>query len=153
MRDYAKPIAEALAVMPERGDFALVVASDAVVELATMKSATRAAAIKSAENLKRFEFRGGQDYLPAITRACEIASRNPDSTIVWIHEPVPVLFDSTDDLRQCWERRPSSGHLFDLQTRKGRNLITENLRGVSAVNRITRMGDTPQELRRLFTRF
>jgi hypothetical protein len=153
MRDHANPIAEALAAMPERGEFALVVASDEVVELAPMRPATRASAEKAAESLKRFEFRGGRDNLPAISRAWEIASQNPDSTIVWIHEPIPLLFGSTDDLRQRWERWPSTGRLFDLQTRKGRNLITENLRGVSAVNRLTRMGDAPQELRRLFTRF
>jgi hypothetical protein len=103
--------------------------------------------------LKRFDFRGGQDNLPAISRAWEIASQNPESVIVWIHEPVPLLFNSTDELRQRWERRPSGAHLFDLQTRRGANLITENLRGVAAVNRITRMGDAPQELGRLFSRF
>src|SRR5262245_33167946 len=152
MRDQAASIAGALAGMPERGEFALVVASDEVVELAPMRAASSANAAEAAAALKRFDFRGGQDNLPALTRAWEIASKNPDSVIVWIHEPVPMLFNSTDELRRRWERRPSSAHLFDLQTRRGANLITENLSGVAAVNRITRMGDTPQELRRLFSR-
>jgi hypothetical protein len=64
-----------------------------------------------------------------------------------------MLFGSTDELRQRWERRPSGAHLFDLQTRRGANLINDNLSGVAAVNRLTRMGDAPQELRRLFSRF
>ena len=153
MSDQVASIADALAKMPERGEFALLVASDEVIELAPMQAASSATAMRVAGALKRFDFRGGQDNLPALGRAWEIASQNPDSVIVWIHEPVAMLFGSTDDLRQRWERRPSGAHLFDLQTRRGPNLITENLRGVAAVNRITRMGDAPQELRRLFARF
>jgi hypothetical protein len=153
MRDQAASIADALAQMPERGEFAMVVASDEIVELAPMQPAAAANAAKAADALKRFDFRGGQDNLPALGRAWEIASQNPDSVIVWIHEPVPMLFGSVDFLRQRWERRPSGAHLFDLQTRRGANLITENLSGVAAVNRITRRGDAPQELSRLFSRF
>src|SRR5215831_1843415 len=153
MREQAALIADALAGMPERGEFALVVASDEVVELAPMRAASSANAAEAAAALKRFDFRGGQDNLPALTRAWEIASKNPDSVIVWIHEPVPMLFNSTDELRRRWERRPSSAHLFDLQTRRGANLITENLSGVAAINRVTRMGDASEELRRLFSRF
>jgi hypothetical protein len=153
MRDQADSIADALAKMPERGEFAMVVASDEVVELAPMRPATPENAAIAAEALKRFDFRGGQDNLPALTRAWEIASQNPDSVIVWIHEPVPMLFGSADELRQRWERRPSGAHLFDLQTRRGSNLIIENLSGLAAVNRLTRMGAAPQELRRLFSRF
>jgi hypothetical protein len=153
MLDQAASITDAMAKMPERGEFALLVASDEVVELAPMRPATPENAAKTADALKRFDFRGGQDNLPALTRAWEIASQNPDSVIVWIHEPIPLLFGSVDELRQRWERRPSGAPLFDLQTRRGANLITENLSGVAAVNTITRMGDAPQELRRLFSRF
>ncbi|HKQ78477.1 MAG TPA: VIT domain-containing protein [Blastocatellia bacterium] len=153
MRDQASSIAEALANMPERGEFAILVASDEVVELAPMQPSSSANAAKAADALKRFDFRGGQDNLAAITQAWEIAARNPESVIVWIHEPVPIFFNSTDELRQRLERRPSGAQLFDLQTRRGANLIAENLSGVAAVNRITRMGDTPQELRRLLSRF
>jgi len=153
MRDQADSIADALAKMPERGEFALLVASDEVVELAPMRPVTHANAAETAGSLKRFDFRGGQDNLPALSRAWEIASQKPDSVIVWIHEPVPMLFNSTDDLRQRWERRPSGAHLFDLQTRRGANLIVDNLSGVAAVNRIVRMGDAPGEMRRLFSRF
>ncbi|MGH9938285.1 MAG: VIT domain-containing protein, partial [Blastocatellia bacterium] len=134
MSDQAASIADALAKMPERGEFALLVASDEVVELAPMQAASSAPAMKAADALKRFDFRGGQDNLPALSRAWEIASQNPDSVIVWVHEPVAMLFGSTDDMRQRWERRPSGAHLFDLQTRKGANAITENPRGVAAVN-------------------
>jgi hypothetical protein len=153
MRDQVASIADAVAKMPERGAFAMVVASDEVVELAPMRPATPENAAKAAEALKRFDYRGGQDNLPALTRAWEIASQNPDSVIVWIHEPVPMLLGSTDELRRRWERRPSGAHLFDLQTRRGATLIIENLSGLAAVNRLTRMGDAPQELRRLFSRF
>jgi len=153
MRDQAASIADALAKMPERGEFALLVASDDVVEIAPMRPVTYANAAETAGALKRFDFRGGQDNLPALSRAWEIASQNPDSVIVWIHEPVPMMFNSADDLRQRWERRPSGAHLFDLQTRRGANLIADNLSGLAAVNRIVRMGDAPQEMRRLFSRF
>jgi hypothetical protein len=153
MRDQAASIADAMAKMPERGEFSLLVASDEVVELALTRPATQANAAEAAGALKQFDFRGGQDNLPALSRAWEIASQNPDSVIVWIHEPVPMLFSSVDELRQRWERRPSGGRLFDLQTRRGANLIAENLSGVAAVNRIMRMGDASQEMGRLFSRF
>jgi hypothetical protein len=153
MRDQAASMADALAKMPGRGEFAIVVASDEVVELAPMQSASAENAAKAAGALKEFDFRGGQNNLPALTRAWEIASQNPDSVIVWIHEPVPMLLGSVDELWRLWERRPSSARLYDLQTRRGANVITEDLSGVAAVNRITRMGDAPQELRRLFSRF
>src|SRR5688572_28240825 len=136
MRDQSASVADAIARMPERGEFAMVAASDEVVELAPMQPATAANAAKAADALKRFDFRGGQDNLPALSRAWAIASQNPDSVIVWLHEPVPMLFGSVEELRQRWERRPSGAHLFDLQTRRGANLITESLRGVAAVHRI-----------------
>ncbi len=153
MRDQAGSIADALAKMPGRGEFALLVASDEVVELAPVRAATPENAAKAAEALKRFDFVGGQDNLPALTRAWEIASQKPDSVIVWIHEPIPTIFGSVDELRHRWERRASSAPLFDLQTRRGPNLIADNLSGVAAVNSIMRMGDAPQEMRRLFSRF
>jgi Vault protein inter-alpha-trypsin domain len=151
MRNQAASIAGALAQMPERGEFAIVVASDEVVELAPIRPASPENAAKAAEALKRFDFRGGQDNLPALIRAWEM--QTADSVIVWIHEPIPLLLGSVDELRQRWERRPLGAPLIDLQTRPGANLISENLRGIAAVNRITRMGDAPQELRRLFSRF
>src|SRR5262249_26470704 len=60
MRDQAASIADALAKMPERGEFSLLVASDEVVELAPTRQATQANAAEAAGALKRFDFRGGQ---------------------------------------------------------------------------------------------
>jgi len=88
----------------------------------------------------------------ALARAWDIASQKPDSVIVWIHEPQPVALGAVGDLRQRWERRPGSPRLFDLQTRKGANQIAEDLRGITAVNSITRMGNASQEVERLLAR-
>jgi len=152
MRDFAEPIADALAGMPERGEFAVLVASDEVVELAPMRQALSENAHDAAAGLKRFDFRGGQDNVAALARAWDIASKNPDSVIVWIHEPHPLTLGAIEDLRQRWERRPAGARLFDLQTRKGANEIAEKLRGVTAINSLTRMGDASQEIERLLSR-
>jgi hypothetical protein len=150
MSDYAAPLAEALARLPERGEFAIVAASDEVIELEPMQPASAANLRDAAKQVRDFSFTGGQNNWPALARAWDLASQQPDSAIVWIHEPAPLRFDGGASLLQRWHRRPGGPRLFDVQTRKGTNSIGEEIGAVSAVKTIARLGGLGPELTRMF---
>ncbi|MGH9838301.1 MAG: VIT domain-containing protein [Blastocatellia bacterium] len=153
MNDVAEPIADALAKLPQSGEFAVLAASDEVVELEPMQPASSANLRDASSQVKQFKYAGGQDNLAALTRAWDMASEKPDGVIVWIHDPQPVQFAGADNLQQRWRRRPGGPRLVDLQTRKGVNAVGESLNGIAAVKTIVRMGDVSQELERMFARW
>ncbi len=153
MKDAAKPIADALAKLPQGGEFAVLAASDEVVELEPMQPASPANLRDASNQLRQFKYAGGQDNLAALTKAWDLASVKPGSAIVWIHDPQPIRFSGADSLQQRWRRRPGGPRLVDLQTRKGTNAVGESLNGIAAVKTIVRMGNVSQELERMFARW
>jgi hypothetical protein len=90
--------------------------------------------------LDAMEFKGGRDNVPALRRAWELASQQPDSAILWVHGPQPVELQSAESLRHGWERDSNGPLLFDLQVANGRNHIMEKLDGVSKITKAHRRG-------------
>jgi hypothetical protein len=79
---------------------------------------------------KRFpktEFTGGQDNIPALERAWDLAAENGSGAVIWIHGPQPVRLSTAEGLRQRFERRPNAVQIFDLAIERAANVVAQEL--------------------------
>jgi len=91
---------------------------------------------------------GGQDNLPALRRAWDLASEVTDGVLIWIHGPQPVLLDSVEGLRQRLERGGARTRFIDFQTQPGPSRVAERLDG-QPVSAAFRAGPVEDDLREL----
>jgi len=138
-------VAEALAELPGTIETPVIMASDEPVLLGSVTGTP-----ESRNRLAAWQARGGQDNLPALIQAWDVAAEKPDSLILWIHGPVPVVLESAEALRQRYERRPEGPRLLELQTHPGPNRILEQLDGVVAVETLPRTADLGADLKEVF---
>lgn len=81
----------------------------------------------SQQELRKLKFRGGQDNVPALERAWDLAAANGSGAVLWLHGPQPVLLSTAEGLRQRFERRPNAVKLLDLPIERAPNVITQEL--------------------------
>jgi hypothetical protein len=150
MAPYLPAVGEALTNLPAGMEFALMVANDQVRDLPRhVEPGSRETYRRAADELGRLRAVGGQDNVPALLRAWDIAAESPAGAVVWIHGPQPVLLDRGEELRQRFERRPISPVLYEIQTHAGPNRVAEKLDGILAVKFVPRLGPLNDDLRRL----
>lgn len=144
-------ISAALSRLPEGIEFSLVLASDEVSELAGKPTrGTRAHYEAAGRSLMQAGVRGGQDNLPALEKAWDLAAASTNGLIIWIHGPQPVLVSDVEAIRQRFERRRSSPRLLEVQVRPGPDRILEALDGVPALHGVPRLGALEEDLGRLY---
>lgn len=141
--------ASAIERLPAGTEVAVLLAADTVVTLLppTVFEAAKTASLR--DQLIAWRPVGGQDNVPALVEAWDLAAQKPGGVIVWIHGPQPVLLSAVDALRQAYERRPGGPILYELQTVSGPNRVLENLDGVAAVRSVARLGNVGDDLCRL----
>jgi hypothetical protein len=109
------------------------------------------AAVKKIETeIKKVGFSGGCDNIPGLLRAWDLAAGRPDSLVLWIHGPQPVLIQTPEVLLQYVERRPGKVKVVSLDTDRGPNRILEELRRVPAIQAVPRMSTPRADLESLF---
>lgn len=154
MKDYYQQIAAALSRLPPGRMVSVLAAGDGVSELTQGPSYVTPATIQNVtKRLGRLHAVGGRDNTPALLHAWNLAAGSPDSAIVWIHAPQPVLLGSVEALRQRWERRPNGPRLYSVQVSPGPNLVLERLDGLSAVESVPPWGEPRGTLETLFARW
>jgi hypothetical protein len=151
MARFVSQIAGAVRSLPEGIRLVVVVASDDPAQLYGSERWDPGKYDRIADGLSAHHFVGGQDNVPALAYAWDIATQRSDSVVVWIHGPQPVQLSSPGTLSQRWERRPGNPLLYEIQAIPGPNRITEALDGIPYVHRVPRLGTVEQDLRRLFT--
>ena len=114
----------------------VVVASDCVETL------TNGAA------LAKFRPAGGQDNLPALLQAWNLAVRKPGSAIIWIHGPQPIKLLSEAALTQVIERTPQRPLIYEMQTEFGPDRIVEQLENIRSFQPVLRGGTIAQDVER-----
>jgi hypothetical protein len=124
MSEAAPGIAKALAAMPQGIELELLIAHDAVME-----GPARLTGAAIAEQLQEFDYGGGHDNTEALARGIDKALAQPNSSVLWIHGPQPVLLSTEEALLQQLERRTTLPPLYELQLRPGVNLLGEKLEG------------------------
>lgn len=98
-------------------------------------------------------FQGGIDALPALAEARRLAEESEHTAIVWIHGPQPLLLDSTNRLRQFWERSAVNPTLYIVPAVPGPNRVAEAVGLWRNVYTVPRVGPLRDDLRRLFARW
>jgi hypothetical protein len=141
-------ISAALTNLPAQIDFALLLARDGCEELVPLRKGS--AEPQARDALCKLHNTGGQDNLPALVRAWELAAQAKTGTVVWVHGPQPVAMDSAEELRQRFERSSSPPTLLAIQTQPGPNRVLEQLDGLNTVRAMLRLGDVGDDLARLF---
>jgi len=149
MAAHLPTVAKAIRGLPASADCTVLIASDEVVTLDAATLRTAATPSAAADVLLRWKPRGGQDNLPALLSAWNLAAQKPGGTIVWVHTPQPILLESADALVQACERAANGPKLFELQTEPGPDRVIEKLDGLRAVRPVLRTGTLEEDLTRL----
>jgi hypothetical protein len=107
------------------------------------------AASEAGDWLARQPTDGGQDNLPALERARDLAPKDKPAAIIWIHGPQPVAIGSLEPLRQALERG-AGARVLDLQIANGPNRLLED-DGLPNVEVIRPAGGLAEELASLLS--
>lgn len=147
MRAHLPALATALRQLPPGIALSVLVAGDEVVLLGD----TNRTGSDVLTELAAWPATGGQDSVPALIRAQELAGREPGAAILWVHGPQPALLAPAEPLLQTWQRQGTQTPLYELQTAPGPDRVMEQLDGVAAVQSWPRLGSLETDLQRLFT--
>jgi hypothetical protein len=151
MKPYLDDVADALSALPAGVEFNLLVAQDGVLEFWDQPRKADAGLYKdAASRLLRHRLVGGHDNLAALLRGWDLAAQGKPGTVVWIHGPQPIVWDSVADLRQRFERHANPPALIEVQAFAGPNRVAEELDAVRSVRSVMRMGSLKSDLERLF---
>jgi len=154
MRSAARELAAALPGIPATMEIALIVADDRQKEFNAKPQPATPDVIKETQHrLDRTQFAGGQDNLPALEAAWDLAAAGDGGVVVWVHQPQSVLLSSENGLRQRMERTATPVRLFEIQTRNGPDRILEKLDGLDAVEHVPRPGSLRSDLDQLIARW
>lgn len=150
MSSFIGQITSALDGLGESMPVTLLAASDGVITFADPDASGRRTVTSPAEGLRLLQPLGGQDNVPALIAARELASKAEGSAILWIHAPQPILMSSPEALLQAYERKPDGPPIYELQTELGPDRVINKLNGLRAIHSIPRMGTLQDDLTRLF---
>jgi len=154
MEPFAREFSEAISGMPESLELAVMVASDQKKEFKARPQKATPAAIKEIQRqLGQAHFAGGQDNVPALEAAWDLAAAVENGAVLWLHQPQPVLLSSESGLRQRFERAARPTRLLELQTRNGPDRIIEKLDGLDAVEQVTRLGSLRSDVEKRLARW
>lgn len=142
----AGDIAGALGKLPAGIELAVFIASDTGQPLAGSTSPAVAA-----KQLRRMDFVGGQDNIDALGRAWDWAAETPDSVLLWIHGPQPVVLGNVEPLLQRNQRAPGQVRFYPLEAVAGPNEVLEALDGFAGMAPEIRGAKLQGELERLFS--
>lgn len=127
-------IVQALTNSPANLPLTVVVASDRIETLTNVTA------------LAQFRPAGGQDNLPALLHAWNLAVRKPGSAIIWIHGPQPIKLQSEAALSQVMERTSQRPPIYEVQTEFGPDRIVDQLENLRSFQPIIREGNIAQDL-------
>jgi hypothetical protein len=126
MNAVANELAQSVAHVPEAVDVRLVFAHDGVDDSHAVSAYSGADAAKE---IRDYDYIGGHDNTAALVRGLDLASAQPDSVLIWIHGPQPVLIQPPEALLQRLSRGAKFAAWYELQAIPGRNLLTETTEG------------------------
>jgi len=102
-----------------------------------------------ARQIRRIEYDGGFDNLPALLMAWDAAANSSNGVVVWVHGPQPVELSSTEPLLQRIERNDSGTDMLSFQSELGPNYILEQMDGHTHVRGVPRLGKLDEDLKQV----
>lgn len=136
MGQYLPEIVRELDQIPDTAEIALVVASDEAQGKSEIQKATAGNKALIQRELRHQNFTGGQDNLPALESAWDLADAATSGAVVWIHlvEPFPLSSDS--GICQRLERNFKPTRLYDVQLNNGPDRLVEKLDGLPSIEHV-----------------
>ena len=104
-----------------------------------------------ANTLRKTRAFGGQNNIPALEQALDLAASGNNGVILWIHGPQPELVDDITPLQQRFAQHSNTVTLYDLSTELAPNRIIEKLEHTE-VRSVLRRGTIAEDLTHWFTR-
>lgn len=151
---YQSTIAALLPELPAGIEFCALVAADQVTEISgPLQKSSRKFYQTVGNRLQSLSFTGGQDNLPALSRAMDLTAGTAESAIIWIHGPQPVLLSPIEHFTQYWDRQSTTPDFYEISTENGPDLILEKLNQAARVTTVPRFGSFQEDLSKLFTRW
>ncbi len=138
MAAFWEQISHSLTNLPPTVKQTFLVASDRVLTLTNIPQ------------LQFYRPVGGQDNLPALLEAWNLAVRTPGSVIIWIHGRQPMKVTSEAAFIQAVERIPVRPTIYEVQTAPGPDRIVERLENIRSLQPVLREGTLAQDLKKLF---
>lgn len=151
MKPFAKELSNAIGKLPENVETTLIIASDKASRGNLSFSAEVPKQIQ--RRIVRNSYAGGQDNIPALETAWDLAAAVENGVVLWIHDSDPVLLSAESGLRQRLERNVMRTRLLEFQTQNGPGRIAEKLDGFGSFQQVPRLGSIESDLERLFKRF
>jgi hypothetical protein len=141
MKAHVPDVIAALPSLDAHIEIAALWAGDEIVELMDAPQVATPATIESlARSLRQQRSAGGQDNLPALERAWDLAAASERGAVLWIHAAQPMLLSSDAPLRQRLDRSSERVQFFDLQAQAGPNRVIEALDGLGSVHMVPSRG-------------
>lgn len=145
MRPHLRALGETFAQLPPESDFAVVFAGDDVEKPWDRVRHASAQEVKAAATwLSERKATGGRENMAALLEAWDLAASTPDSAIIWVHGPQPILLGTAEPLIQRRERDRTPPLLYDFAVEVGSNRVLEQLDGFEGL-RPARPGVHPTE--------
>lgn len=148
-------VAQVIEDLNAQADLAIevLVARDEPVRLGGSGSGDAAVStIQLAAAVRRLRGVGGQDNLPALVQAWDLASRHADGAVVWVHASQPVKLSSGEALQQRYDRRPGGPPIHSFPIDGGPNRLLEELDSLPGLDAVPRLGSIEEDLPRLIRR-
>ena len=149
-------LADALLRLPDGMETSVLLARDKVEEFSGPVRKVDAAFLQDLSGrLKGTRVAGGQDNMPALVQAWDLAAEWTNSVMIWIHGPQPVELEKSEALRQRLQwRRPGQGVItpvfYDVQVIPGVNRLAEGMGELTSTLALPRFGSIEEDLQRLF---
>lgn len=154
MQAHAAELARAWEALPASVPVDVVLASDSVQILATnILRGDSAAWQRLNGQLGGSAFVGGQDNLPALTSAWDLAAGHARGMMVWVHGPQPLQLSDIESLRQRFDRHAGWPRLVDVQSVPGPNCLIGKLDGFNEISMGACGGDLVESLASVFKRW
>jgi len=152
MAKYMPQIAEALAKIPEDVPTEVVFASDEIYKLVDSKSKVD---LKVAlQELKHAPCVGGPNNETPLGQVWKKALKRPNSAVLWIHGPQPVLFDPYGALYAFEPHGQNLQHfpvLYDVEAYPSPNRLLEKMPPNVTVQEVPRPSDIKSDLERFIS--
>ncbi|HSD27221.1 MAG TPA: VIT domain-containing protein [Vicinamibacteria bacterium] len=135
-REAGPALAAVLKRAPPSLEVAVVVAADTPTLLAKPQVGGEAASRAVADVV----FVGGNDNVPAVVQAWDLAAESGAGIVVWVHGPQPVRLGGAAALAPRWERRPGGPRLVSFPIEEGPNEVLAELGDTPPISRWARRG-------------
>ena len=150
MKEYVPDICKAVVSLPTGMEIKAVLVSDAQAGSLGRSVPLPGTPYLLADSLGKANYQGGQDNGYVLRGIIEQSAALPQSAIVWVHGPQPMMWSGVEEILQVWRRRAGNPMLYSVQVRSGPSPAVEELSERAEVVEVPRTATLKRDLEELF---